>query len=288
MSAANADRRSGASGLFVVATPIGHLSDITLRAVETLKQVQFVVAEDTRRARQLLSHLGIGSKQVLCVDAHASERQLDQVAERIASGESCAMVTDAGMPSVSDPGSALVAACRARDVPIVVIPGPSAVTAALAVSGFDVSGFWFVGFLPRKGEKRERAVQEICQFTSAVVLFEAPTRVQETLQELALSMPTRPICVARELTKQFEEVRVAPLAEWAKTEREWRGELTLVLGPSDDLKADPIASADLDLLIAPRLAQGQSPRTVAEELAPLLTVPRRTIYQRALQLRGER
>lgn len=274
--------------LFVVGTPIGHLSDLTSRAVEALSSAHFVVAEDTRRARQLLSHLGIAGKSLSCIDAHASERDLQQVAARIANGEQCAMVTDAGMPSVSDPGAALVATCRAQGVGIVVIPGPSAVTTALAASGFGGTGFWFAGFLPRKGEKRALTLTAIAEFEDSVVFFEAPTRMQETLSDLAEMMPERELCVARELTKQFEEVQIKPVREWASTERQWRGELTLVLAPQALAEPSATPEADLDLLIAPRLARGLSPKSVSEELAPLLRLSRRTIYQRALHLLAER
>jgi 16S rRNA (cytidine1402-2'-O)-methyltransferase len=270
--------------LFVVGTPIGHLSDLTARAIEALTQAKFVVAEDTRRARQLLSHLGIVGKSIVCVDAHATQRDLDQVAARVAQGESCAMVTDAGMPSVSDPGAQLVATCRALGAQVVVVPGPSAVTTALAASGFGGAGFWFAGFLPRKGEKRAATLTAVAEFEDSVVLFEAPTRMEETLKDLAEFMPERALCVARELTKQFEEVRVQRLSEWAAEERSWRGELTLVLGPQELAAAGSSSEADLDLLIAPRLSRGLSPKSVAEELAPFLRVSRRTIYQRVLQL----
>jgi 16S rRNA (cytidine1402-2'-O)-methyltransferase len=167
---------------------------------------------------------------------------------------------------------------------VVVIPGPSAVTTALAASGFGGTGFWFAGFLPRKGEKRALTLNSIAEFEDSVVLFEAPPRMAETLADLAELMPARPVCVARELTKQFEEVRIQSAEQWAKEEREWRGELTLVLGPVEAAEASAAPDADLDLLIAPRLVRGLSPKSVAEELAPLLRLSRRTIYQRVLHL----
>jgi 16S rRNA (cytidine1402-2'-O)-methyltransferase len=279
---------SAAPTLFVVGTPIGHLSDLTSRTVEALSSANFVVAEDTRRARQLLSHLGITGKSLVCIDAHATERDLEHVASRIVKGELCAMVTDAGMPSVSDPGAALVTTCRARGANVVVIPGPSAVTTALAASGFGGTGFWFAGFLPRKGEKRAVTLTSIAEFEDAVVFFEAPTRLHETLTDLAELMPERELCVARELTKQFEEVQLKKVREWASTEQQWRGELTLVLGPQAMAAASETPEADLDLLIAPRLARGLSPKSVSEELAPLLRLSRRAIYQRALHLIAQR
>lgn len=280
------------SGLYVVATPIGHLGDITRRAVTTLEQASFVVAEDTRRSRQLLSHLGIGGKPVLCIDAHAGAQELRKVVDRIAAGESCAMVTDAGMPSVSDPGSNLVSACYARELPVTVIPGPSAVTAALAASGLADAGFWFVGFLPRKGEKRQAQLQAIADCADAVVLFEAPQRMSETLRDLAEVAPERALCVARELTKQFEEVRIHSARDWAEREHSesppWRGEVTMVLGPRPTEAAEQESRQEhwpeLDVLIGARLARGESPKSIAEGLVPWLKLPRRVIYQRAIEL----
>jgi 16S rRNA (cytidine1402-2'-O)-methyltransferase len=274
-------------GLYVVGTPIGHLGDITRRAALTLAQCTFVVAEDTRRTRQLLSHLGIGGKAVLCIDAHAGERELGKVLARLKAGESCAMVTDAGMPSVSDPGSALVSGCRAAGLSVTVIPGPSAVTAALAASGLGDSGFWFVGFLPRKGDKRTQALQAIAEFPQAVVLFESAQRLQETLTDFAEIMPERQVCVARELTKQFEEVQLGSVQSFVDAPQAWRGEVTLVLGPQETRIDAEAQFDDLDLLIRTRAAQGQSPKAIAEALAPWLNLPRRVIYQRAVELSGQ-
>lgn len=276
---------SAAPGLYVVGTPIGNLSDLTHRAEQTLATVDLVVAEDTRRARQLLSHLGVTGKRLVCVDAHASPRDVGRIVAELESGSSAALVTDAGMPSISDPGTRLVDACRERGVSVWVVPGPSAVTAALAASGLVDAGFWFVGFLPRKGEKRELILQRIADSEDAVVLFESPHRMQRTLADLAEHVPERRVCVARELTKRFEEVRVARALDWVQEEREWVGELALVVAPrGGDCATTAGDSSDLDALVERRLNLGQSPREIAEALAPLLTLPRREIYQRALAM----
>jgi 16S rRNA (cytidine1402-2'-O)-methyltransferase len=272
------------AGLYVVGTPIGNLGDITRRAVEVLRDTPVLVAEDTRRARKLLAHLGFSGKRLVCVDAHASERDVEDVVRAIREGMAVALVTDAGMPSVSDPGSALVSRCRSAGLLVTVIPGPSAVTAAVTVSGLCESGFWFAGFLPRKGAKRQATLQRIAESAEAVVLFESPNRMTQTLADLAEYVPEAELCVTRELTKQYEEVRVQRVSQWALEVREWRGEVTLVLGPQQLEREPEYDPEDLDLLIGRRVAQGLSPRAIAEALAPLLVLPRRVIYQRSVQL----
>jgi 16S rRNA (cytidine1402-2'-O)-methyltransferase len=271
----------------VVATPIGNLSDITLRAVEVLKRAGLVVAEDTRRSRVLLSHLGIAGKPLRCLDAHASEAAIEAVAGEVANGQHVALLTDAGTPSVSDPGTQLVQRCHALGCTVVPIPGPSAVTTAIAGSGLVDQGFWFLGFLPRKGSKRGEMIQRIATTPEAVVLFEAPPRMQETLSDLAAVMPRRRICIGRELTKKFEELLVMELAEAAAAERTWRGEFTLVIGP-DTAAGEPVAidAHDLDALIVQALAQGESARDIADRLAQPPALTRRDAYQRVLELRN--
>ncbi len=275
-------------GLFVVGTPIGNLGDITRRAVEVLTQADALLAEDTRRARALLSHLGIGGKEILRIDANASERDLERAVERLRDGASVALITDAGMPSVSDPGSALVRLCREHGLGVTVVPGASAVTAALALSGWGETGFWFTGFLPRKGEKRAEVLERVAACEPPVVLFEAPQRMAQTLADLAALMPERALLVARELTKKFEETSARTCAEWAEDSRQWRGEVTLVLGPSPAPVAPEYDPADLDALIARRLDLGQTARSISEALAACWKLPRRTIYQRVLHLKSER
>src|SRR5512142_3269247 len=193
--------------LYVVGTPIGHLGDITRRAGETLKSVERVVAEDTRRTRALLSHLGIQGKPLQCVEAHAAAQRIQLVVERLLAGESIALVTDAGMPAISDPGARLIDEATRQGVHVQVVPGPSAVTAALALSGIVEGPFYFLGFLPRENKRRRAAMARLIQCPDAVVLFESPHRVSATLNELAAKQPARAAVVCRELTKVHEEVR---------------------------------------------------------------------------------
>lgn len=273
--------------LYVVATPIGNLADITLRAIDVLKQATLIVAEDTRRSRALLSHLGITGKPLRCIDAHAPAHHIQAVVDAVKSGDSVAVLTDAGTPSVSDPGTQLVLACRQAGLPVVPIPGPSAVTTAIAGSGLVEQGFWFVGFLPRKGPKRRALLERIVAWPDAVVLFEAPQRAAQTLADLAELQPERRLCVARELTKKFEEFTTAPLEQWALHEGEFRGELTFVLAPNSDAAQEQKPSLEAcENLARELLASGQSARDAAAELSQLSGLGKREAYQLILRMRG--
>lgn len=273
--------------LFVVSTPIGNLGDVTRRAAETLEAVHVVCAEDTRRTRALLSHLGITGKSLVKLDANSTSLVVETIVDRLAAGESIALVTDAGTPSVSDPGTHLVRAAALRGIPVLAIPGPSAVTAAVAVSGLVDGPFLFLGFLPRKGEKRRRAVRRIATSPEPVVLFEAPGRVRETLADLSEAMPDRQACLGRELTKLHEEIVRGTLSEISKRLTDERGEHTLVIAgaPNADLGDAPL---DLDALIDARLDAGEAPRTVADALSALTGEPRRPVYTRVLDRVRER
>lgn len=271
--------------LYVVATPIGNLSDITLRAIEVLKAVSVVVAEDTRRSRALLSHLGISGKPVRCIDAHATPGQIEAIVDLVKEGQSVAVLTDAGTPSVSDPGSQLVRACHQAAVQVTPLPGASAVTTAIAGSGLVDQGFWFVGFLPRKGPKRRALIDRIAACPDAVVLFEAPPRAAQTFTDLAERQPDRLLCVARELTKHFEEFATAPLRQWAAEARELRGELTFVLAPKRDAADQELLGADQSEVLARELlAAGHSARDASVELSALSGLSKREAYQLVLKV----
>ncbi len=270
--------------LFLVATPIGNLGDLSARAVETLRGCDRILAEDTRRTRQLLSHFGITGKPVERFDAHAGEHDVARVVARLADRERVALVTDAGTPGVSDPGEALVVAAIAAGVDVVPIPGASAVLAAIAASGMAGDGrFRFVGFLPRDGGPRREAIALVCETPEAVVLFEAPSRVRATMRELADATPERGACVARELTKLHEEFVRSSCAGLAADEREWMGEIVVVLAahtPED--RAERVDDAALDARIDEALSRGDHARTVAERLAAWSGRPRRQIYERVV------
>jgi 16S rRNA (cytidine1402-2'-O)-methyltransferase len=219
-------------GLYVVATPIGNLGDITHRAVQTLRDADIVAAEDTRTSRGLLTHLGISTKLV-ALHAHNERRAAEDVVRWIEEGKSVALVTDAGTPAVSDPGTGVVAAVRAAGFRVFPIPGPSALTAALSASGIEFDGAVFAGFLPVKGRERRDKLEALAAGPWAIVLFEAPHRIAETLGDLHKTLGDRDVVIARELTKKFETIARVPLAEaraWVEADDDRRrGEFVLVV-----------------------------------------------------------
>jgi 16S rRNA (cytidine1402-2'-O)-methyltransferase len=220
--------------LFIVGTPIGNLGDLTPRAAEILGTVSVVAAEDTRQAAKLLRHLGI-RVPTLSYHEHSEARREHELLARLARGERVALVTDAGMPAVSDPGARLVRAAASAGHAIEVVPGPSALTAALALSGLDATRFVFEGFPPREGKARRRLFRQLAGEHRAIVFFEGPHRLAATVKDLAdILGPDREVAVCRELTKLHEEVRRATLGEAAAfyAQNPPRGEITLVVGPA--------------------------------------------------------
>jgi 16S rRNA (cytidine1402-2'-O)-methyltransferase len=278
----------GASGtLYVVATPIGNLGDITLRAIETLRSADRVVAEDTRRTRGLLSHLGIAGKPVERLDAHATPADVERITAHLRDGARLALVTDAGTPVVSDPGAALVKAAVEAGAQVVAVPGACAAVAAISVSGLSTGAFRFVGFLPRSGPERREAIALVASTPEPVVLYESPQRIAETLADLARAMPGRAAMVGRELTKLHEELVRGTLAELAaQAEREWMGEITLVLGPAAGSAGTAVSDEELDRRIDEGLARGRRAKDLAEELSLETGRPRREVYGRIVARRG--
>lgn len=272
--------------LYVVATPIGNLSDITLRAIDVLKKVDRIAAEDTRQTRKLLSHLGIEGKPLEAMHAHSTERDVAKLRDRLASGEQIALVTDAGTPLVSDPGDALVRAAIEVGVAVVPIPGPSAPIAALSASGLSTgAGFRFFAFLPRDGGARREAIAAVCATPEPVVIFESPERTHATLAELARATPERSACVAREVTKMHEEMVRGTLSELAERE-EWRGEIVIVLGEhAPESRERTIDDAAIDARIDEELAAGAHAKSIAERLAAWSGRPKRDLYERVVARR---
>jgi 16S rRNA (cytidine1402-2'-O)-methyltransferase len=278
--------------LFLVGTPIGNLGDITLRAVECLRTVDRIYAEDTRRSRVLLTHLGIEGTRLFSLHAHSSERAIANAIEILLSGEDAALVTDAGMPAVSDPGAELVRAAREAEIRVTVLPGPSAVTAAVALSGLVDGPFCFLGFLPRKGKKRARALAKIAESDMPTVLFESPHRVAETFVELEQACGgDRKVAICREVTKKFEETLVISLGECSKTDfrENWQGEFTLVIERSDGQGESADDSYDLGERASQLLGEGMSVKDVSQALSRELEQrgekrPRRELYAEVLAL----
>lgn len=272
--------------LFVVATPLGNLSDLSPRAAEVLRTVPVVAAEDTRRTRGLLAHLG-ASPTVLSFHAHSNDRRLETILEILADDRDVALVSDAGTPVVSDPGTDLVAAARAAGFSVVPIPGPSAVATALSAAGLPGDRYLFLGFLPRKGGERTRLLARAAAEEWSVVLFEAPTRLAALLGHLASAAgPSRRAVVARELTKLHEELRSGTLADLADyySSVPPRGEVTVVL-EGTGTPAVPADRTDEAVERASELlAEGMSRREVARLLADSHGLSRNDAYRLVMGL----
>jgi 16S rRNA (cytidine1402-2'-O)-methyltransferase len=275
--------------LYVVATPLGHLGDLSPRAAEILRSVRVVAAEDTRRTRQLLTHLG-ASPRLISYHAHSDPDRLDTLLAILAEGRDVALVSDAGTPGISDPGAALVRAVWDGGGRVIPVPGPSAVATALSAAGFGADRFLFLGFVPRKGPDRQRLLRIVAESEWTVVLFEAANRVVDLLNDLvALAGPDRQGAVARELTKMYEEIRRGTLAELAGhyAAGEPRGEVTLVIEGVH--RRDEGASAD-DLaagraLAARLLEEGTTAKDAVRILMAQLGLPRNTAYQLVMEAR---
>lgn len=266
--------------LFVVATPLGNLGDLSHRAEATLRTVAVVAAEDTRRTQGLLSHLDAHPK-ILSFHAHSPERRTESILEILADGRDVALVTDAGTPGISDPGETLVAAVRTAGFTVVPIPGPSAVATALSASGLPADRYLFLGFIPRKGKARERMLKSVVTCEWTVVLYEAPSRLADLLRDIrAVSRDDRPAVVCRELTKMHEEFRAGTLSELATyyEQHEPLGEITVVIDgttPQDETPS-PEETAER---AAELLATGLTRKAVVQQLISETGVARNDAYR---------
>ena len=265
--------------LFVVSTPIGHMGDFSFRAVDTLRSVAAVLAEDTRHSVHLLKRYEI-TTPLVPYHEHNEAKATPALVARLLAGESLALISDAGTPLLSDPGARLVRAAVDAGIAVAPVPGASALLAALVASGLDVARFTFFGFLPRKGNERRNIVQEVTLLRHAAVLYEAPARVAQTLAELARAgMEGRSAAVARELTKQFEETRRGTVAELAAyyVDAPPRGEVVIVIAGAE---AAPQVSEDALRSRAAQLrTEGRSARDIATMLAAELGAARNVAYR---------
>lgn len=273
----------GKGRLFLVGTPIGNLGDLSRRAEEVLSRVDWIACEDTRHSRILLERFGITTR-VTSLPAFDERRRAGGLVQKMLRGEDVALVTDAGMPGVSDPGEALVRLAVEEGIDVIPIPGPTAALAALAASGLPTSRFAFFGFLPRKGRGRKEALEAVAAFDGTSILYESPRRLRETLEDLREALGDRRACVARELTKLHEEFLRGTISELLeRLGEEVLGEITVVVegGPRDASEADP------EGLLRARLAAGASVKDAAREVAEALGLPRKEVYRRALEIASE-
>ena len=319
----SANREVNGGGLTLVGTPIGNLGDLSARARQALEGADVVLAEDTRVSGRLLAACGIRARLERC-DENVIARRAAGLVERMAAGERVALVSDAGMPAVADPGARLVDACRDAGVPVDVVPGPSAVTCAIAAVGFACESFYFGGFLPRKDAQRDRLLASLACLPAVLVFYESPHRTAASLAAVARVMPGRRVAMARELTKIHQEVLRAPAPELAETvaaRGELKGEVVIVIdapGKGEPRRAVPPLAAgaagcgpdgrpadqagsggscgqdvwtapapfDLDAEIRRGLEQGRPKSALARELAARCELTRGQVYDRICELAG--
>ena len=294
----------GAEGMLsLVGTPIGNLGDLSARAVETFRRADAVCCEDTRVTGKLLAYLGISKPLVRC-DDNVIERRAPELVGRVLAGERIAFASDAGMPSVSDPGQVLVELARCEGAPVEVIPGPSACVTALVLSGMPSDQFFFEGFLPRKHGERVRRLQRLAPVPGALIFYESPHRVEASLKAIAEVFPQRTVALCRELTKLHEEVLRAPapeLHEQVLERGELKGEMVIVVAPPSEDELDRLEAAlaagasigapvDPDELlrsdIAEGLSAGDSANALAKRLAQKYSRKKRDVYSLVLELQG--
>jgi 16S rRNA (cytidine1402-2'-O)-methyltransferase len=266
--------------LVVCATPIGNLGDVTLRVLDALREADTIAAEDTRVTRKLLARHDIATRMERC-DEHTVERQAPALVERMAGGEVIALVSDAGTPGVSDPGSRLVDACLAAGVTVEVLPGASAILAALVASGLPTHAFYFGGFLPRKVGERRRALESLGELDATLIFYESPHRSAVTVAALAEVLPGRDAAMARELTKLHEEVVRAPveeLAEMLAVREKLKGEVVLLIGPPPARTRAHANEEEVLVAVEALIAQGESRSAAVKQVAAELGVPRSEVY----------
>jgi len=273
------------SDLFLVATPIGNLEDVTLRALRILGSAELVLAEDTRRTRVLLERHGVPAKPV-SLHAHNETARISRVLAVLDGGGDVALVSDAGTPLISDPGDRLVAAALEAGHRVVPIPGASAALAALAASGLPAARFSFVGFLPRRSGECDRLLESLRERCDSLIFFESPRRLPGTLARLAAVLGDRPACVARELTKLHEELARGSLSELAERFADGaRGECTVVVAGAPEASA-ALSERELEAAIRARVADGRSAREISDELAGSSGLSKRAIYARVVALKS--
>lgn len=266
--------------LLVCATPIGNLGDVTLRVLDALREANTILAEDTRVSRKLLARYEI-TTSLERYDAHSVSRRTPEVVDRIAAGELIALVSDAGTPGVSDPGAVLVDACIEAGVAVEVLPGASAIITALVASGLPTHAFYFGGFLPRKAGDLRRQLQTLAPLDATLVFYESPRRAAATLAAIAEVMPKRKAALARELTKLYEEVVRAPIAELAYEiagRAELKGEVVLLVGPPTGDESPPVDAEAVRARIAELVSAGAKRSEAVKQVAAETGVPRNEVY----------
>ncbi len=274
--------------LFICATPIGNLEDITIRVLNCLRQVKIIACEDTRRTLKLLNNYSIKPARLISYHQHSPPERINEIINFLKEGEDVALVADAGMPGLSDPGAKLVSRVWQEDLRVTVLPGPSVLTAALAISGYQTDQFAFLGFLNRIPHKqRQKVLRKNSEHV--MVLFESPHQIKKTLRELEELLGDREIIVIRELTKKFEEVTRGTPSEQISyfSEKELRGEFTLVINASSKLHEDVPSKESLKIDLQELIHAGLPPKYAVKAVSLLRKVPRNEVYDIHLMLKGK-
>ena len=275
--------------LILVGTPIGNLEDASPRSLRTLGEADIVACEDSRRTRKLLTHFGINVKDLVVYNEGNERRRAEDLVGRIERGETVALVSDAGMPGLSDPGYRLVTACVERGIPVEVVPGPTASVSALAVSGLPPGRFVFEGFLPRRSGERRRRIEELKDERRTMVIFESPHRIEGSLEDLVAVLGDRPAALVRELTKMFEETKrgsLSDLLDAARSEAP-RGEIVLVVGGAihdDKPKPEP---EELARRAREAMSSGLDRKTAMAQVAKEAGVSRRDVFDALVEENGD-
>lgn len=274
--------------LYVVGTPIGNLGDFSPRAQETLAQADFIAAEDTRVTLKLLNHFGI-KKPMVSYFEHNKYQRGEIICDRIEQGETCALVSDAGMPAISDPGEMLVAQCAQRGIPVVVVPGPSAVVAALAVSSLPTGRFTFEGFLSTAKKSRREHLEEVRSERRTMVFYEAPHKLASTLEDMLAAWGNRRIALVREINKIHEEVRRTTLEEAARYYRENtpKGEFVLVIEGAPKEEAVDMTIEDAVAFARELMEQGHSAADAAKQAAQASSFKKGQIYRLLMEEKAD-
>jgi 16S rRNA (cytidine1402-2'-O)-methyltransferase len=276
------------AALYVVPTPLGNLADLTRRAEEILRSVPWVAAEDTRHSGPLLKQLGAQARTIPA-HQHNEHEAAARIVDKLRAGEAVALISDAGTPGISDPGARIVAAVRAAGCKVVPLPGPCAATTALSASGLLDEHFLFYGFLPAKGGQRRQALEELRDYPCALVFYEAPHRVLETVEDMAAVFGERTLVIARELTKLFETIHACPLGEalaWMEADaNQQRGEFVLIIDAPEAVGGE---DAEAERVLALLVEEGLPVKQAAKLAHAITGAPKNALYERALALRGDK
>jgi 16S rRNA (cytidine1402-2'-O)-methyltransferase len=276
----------GTGKLYICPTPIGNLEDITLRVLRVLQEVDLIVAEDTRTARKLLSHFSI-AKPTLSFHKYNEAKRLGELLARLDKGERLALISEAGMPGIADPGHRLIKACLEKGFDYEVLPGPSALVTALVASGLPTESFIFQSFLPRRVSRRRAILRKLATMNQTIIIYEAPHRLVQLLTEIAVLMPEREAVLVRELTKKFEEFRrgtVKTLLESLQG-KELKGEVILLIGPGQRLPVRP-TDEEIRKLVIEKLKAGWSKKEAISDIAAVFDLPKRVVYDVVKDVRG--